>query len=127
KQLFDARQNGALGATDPAARCIPGMPKLDALPYPFKIVETPGIMVMLFEGFTTFRQIFTDGRALPKDPQPAWYGYSTGKWDGDRATGWGDSAARLRGVRAVDQVSNAGNPANGRWQTGPIRARAQIR
>jgi len=104
KQLFDARQNGALGATDPAARCIPGMPKLDALPYPFKIIETPGMMLMLFEGFTTFRQIFTDGRALPKDPQPAWYGYSTGKWDGD------DLVVDTIGIQASTWLDNAGRP-----------------
>jgi hypothetical protein len=43
----------------------------------------PGVTVILYEGFTTFRQIFTDGRELPKDPQPSWLGYSVGKWDGD--------------------------------------------
>ena len=39
--------------------------------------------IALFEGYHRFRQIFTDGRALPKDPQPAWLGYSVGSWDGD--------------------------------------------
>ena len=59
------------------------MPKLLVLPYPYKIIQTPGMTVILYEGFTTFRQIFTDGRELPKDPQPSWLGYSVGKWDGD--------------------------------------------
>src|SRR3981189_2371518 len=62
EKLFKSRANGNGGHDDPAARCIPGMPKLNVLPYPFKIFQLPTEMVMLFEGFTTFRQIFIDGR-----------------------------------------------------------------
>ena len=47
------------------------------------IVQNPGVTMILYEPFTTYRQIFTDGRALPKDPNPTWMGYSVGKWDGD--------------------------------------------
>jgi len=36
---------------------------------------------MLFEEFTVFRQIFTDGRKLPVDPQPTWFGYSVAHWE----------------------------------------------
>ena len=69
---------------DPRIRCLPsGMPMVDTLAFPFKIVQTPGLMMMLFEEDTTFRQIFTDGRELPEDPQPSWMGYSVGKWEGD--------------------------------------------
>jgi hypothetical protein len=50
---------------------------------PRKILQTPTEVVMLYEGYHTFRQIHTDGRALPKDPEPAWFGYSVGRWDGD--------------------------------------------
>jgi hypothetical protein len=82
-QLVKDRADGARGKEDPAAHCVPGMPKLIVLPYPYKIYQMPGVTVILYEGFTTFRQIFTDGRALPKDPQPSWLGYSVGKWDGD--------------------------------------------
>lgn len=103
-QLFKARQDGALGKTDPAARCIPGMPKLDALPYPFKIIETPGMVMMLFEGFTTYRQIFTDGRELPKDPNPTWFGYSVGKWEGD------DWVVNTIGIKESTWLDNAGRP-----------------
>jgi hypothetical protein len=39
---------------------------------------------MLFEDFGNFRQIFTDGRKGPSDPEPSWFGYSVGKWEG----GW---------------------------------------
>ncbi len=104
KQLVDARRNGARNRDDPAAKCIPGMPKLDALPYPFKIIETPGMVMMLFEGFTTFRQIFTDGRELPKDPNPAWFGYSVGKWEGD------DFVVNTIGIKDSTWLDNVGRP-----------------
>jgi len=39
--------------------------------------------LILFEEFVTYRQVFTDGRAFPEDPQPAWWGYSVGKWESD--------------------------------------------
>jgi hypothetical protein len=53
------------------------------LPYPFKIVNTPGLVIVLYEAVQSFRQIFTDGRALPVEPSPSWMGYSIGRWEGD--------------------------------------------
>ena len=61
---------------------------------PFKIVQAPGVVLMLFEEFVDYRQIFTDGRALPTDPNPTWYGYSVGEWQPDslvvRSLGFND-------------------------------------
>jgi hypothetical protein len=72
------------GGEKPPTLCLPaGPPVADLLPAPFKIVQTPGLTLLLYEGDTFFRQIFTDGRKLPADPQPSWLGYSVGKWDGD--------------------------------------------
>ena len=69
---------------DPGLNCLPnGGPILDTLPVPFKLVQTPGVLLMLSEADTRFRQIFTDARKHPEDPQPSWMGYSVGKWDGD--------------------------------------------
>jgi hypothetical protein len=51
--------------------------------FPVKIVQTPNLVIVLYEYETIFRQIFTDGRALPEDPNPTWMGYSVGRWDGD--------------------------------------------
>ena len=59
------------------------MTDYDALPMPIKIIQTPGVIVLLYEDFNHFRQVFMDGRGLPKDPQPTWMGYSVGKWEGD--------------------------------------------
>jgi len=68
----------------PLPRCLPeGMPLVEMAPAPYKIVETPGLILMLYERGTIFRQVYTDGRKLPADPQPAWMGYSVGKWQGD--------------------------------------------
>ena len=69
---------------DPTARCQPtGVPSLDTYPMPFKIVQTPTLIVVLYENNTDFRQIFTDGRAHPQDPVPTWMGYAVGRWEGD--------------------------------------------
>ena len=56
---------------------------MDAFPSPFKMIQTPGMIAILYEADNSFRQIFTDGRKLPEDPVPSWAGYSTAKWDGD--------------------------------------------
>jgi hypothetical protein len=50
---------------------------------PRKIIQTPGVLVMLFEAYHSYRQIRTDGRALPIDPEPAWFGYPVGRREGD--------------------------------------------
>ena len=64
--------------------CLPdGVPHADLLPEPFKIIQTPGELLMLYEVETIFRQVFTDGRKHPADPAPSWLGYSVGRWEGD--------------------------------------------
>src|SRR5665213_325399 len=72
------------GTVCPSLICLPdGVPHADLLPEPFKIIQTPGETLFLYEVETIFRQIFTDGRKYPADPSPTWLGYSVGKWDGD--------------------------------------------
>ena len=65
--------------------CLPPGPKaaIGVGPFPIKIVQNPGLVLILHEYDTIFRQIFTDGRALPEDPNPTWMGYSIGHWEGD--------------------------------------------
>jgi len=69
----------------PDARCLPLNPvQLHSHPQPRKIIQTPGLVLILYEANGGIRQIFTDGRPLPNnDPDPWWYGYSAGKWEGD--------------------------------------------
>jgi hypothetical protein len=70
---------------NPDAHCLPmGIMQLHNHPQPRKIVQTPDVVVILYEGNSGTRQLFTDGRPLPtNDPQPWWFGYSTGRWEGD--------------------------------------------
>jgi hypothetical protein len=69
---------------DPDSRCQPlGPIKMHLHPYPRRIIQTPGLLVLMFERDTAYRQIFTDGRPLPVDPQPSFNGFSTAKWDRD--------------------------------------------
>jgi hypothetical protein len=69
---------------NPALRCDPdGPPKLLNLPNPFEMVQIPGRVLMFFELGHIWREIWTDGRPLPKDPEPSYLGYSIGKWEGD--------------------------------------------
>ena len=83
RALFDQRQDN-LGKDDPEGFCLPpGFPRVNGVPFPTKIIQTPALVVMLYETRTTFRQIFLDAHMLAADPQPTWMGYSTGKWDGD--------------------------------------------
>jgi hypothetical protein len=68
----------------PGAHCLPrGITNAGAL-FPFKLVQTPTLLVMLFEDdIPSHRQVFLDGRAHPKDPNPMWMGHSIGHWEGD--------------------------------------------
>ena len=83
KLRADRLANGSI--EHPDAHCLPIQPvQLHSHPQPRKIVQTPGLIVIIYEANGGLRQIFTDGRALPKnDPQPWWAGYSVGKWEGD--------------------------------------------
>jgi hypothetical protein len=84
EKIFDERKTGDVSANDPDANCLPqGVPKIESTPLPFKIYQEPNAIVILYEAFGQFRQLFMDGRSLPKDPNPTWYGYSVAKWDGD--------------------------------------------
>lgn len=82
-QLFQERQANKM-RDNPMIKCLPaGVPRLDAYVHPYKIVQTADLVVILYESQTIFRQIFTDGRSHPKDPEPSWLGYSVGRWEGD--------------------------------------------
>jgi hypothetical protein len=70
---------------NPDAHCLPmGIMQFHNHGQPRKMIQTPQVIVILYEANAGIRQIFTDGRPLPgKDADPWWYGYSTGRWEGD--------------------------------------------
>ena len=69
---------------DPHIRCLPdNFLRAYGLPHLLKFVHAPGLLVVLNEMNAGYRQVFTDARPLPKDPNPSWQGYSSAKWVGD--------------------------------------------
>jgi len=69
---------------DPNVHCMPrGAPRIWTDDYYKRIFQVPGRVIILTERNMQYRQIFTDGRTLPKDPNPTWNGNSTGHWEGD--------------------------------------------
>ena len=71
---------------DPVSQCEPlGYPRdlWEANLRPFEFIQTPDRVLQHMQYHDTWRTIWTDGRALPKDPDPAWYGYAIGRWEDD--------------------------------------------
>jgi hypothetical protein len=109
EELYKYRR-GTQSKDDPTANCIVGgVPRSDLVGYPFKILQVPGMVAILYEAVHSYRQIFTDGRPVLKDPNPTWFGYSVGRWEGDvfvvetsgfNDKGWLDNA----GKPATDQL-----------------------
>jgi hypothetical protein len=68
---------------DPVTNCLPGGPT-EMVNSTYRIIQSPSVIGLLYEGgMGRYRQIYMDGRTLPKDPNPTWMGYSVGHWEGD--------------------------------------------
>jgi hypothetical protein len=90
----------------PDAHCLPLNPiQLHSHPQPRKIIQKPGLIVILYEANDGIRQIFMDGRPLPAgDSDPWWYGYSIGHWDGDSLV------VQTTGFREPGWIDEEGTP-----------------
>jgi hypothetical protein len=83
QKVQDSRESGS-EETEPVARCLPpGMPYFMLAQYGLEIVQGKDKIALFSEWMDTYRRIFLDGRAMPKDLDPSYSGYSTGKWEGD--------------------------------------------
>ena len=106
--LYKARADNGKGT--PSERCLPhGITKAVSVPEPFKIVQTPELILVLHEEFNHHRQIFTGGRRMPERRAPTWLGYSRGTWEGDTlvvdTTGFvNDTWLDFRGHPATDAL-----------------------
>jgi len=94
EKLYKERSEN-LGKGRPSERCLThGVTDFDALGINWKIIQTPGMIAVLYEAYNHYRQIFLDGRPLPKPTQPAYLGYSVGRWEGEtlvvETTGFND-------------------------------------
>jgi len=103
KARYDAAKPGIgpraqpLG-NDPIMVCDPiGYPRIAFYnAYPMEFVQTKDRLIEFFDFFYVHRTIYLDGRPLPADPEPTWYGYSVGHWDGNtlvvETTGFNDES-----------------------------------
>jgi hypothetical protein len=113
----------------PDGCCLPlNAVQLASDPQPRKIIQTPGLVLILYEANGGIRQIFTDGRPLPNnDPDPWWYGYSIGKWEGDTLVVETIKAVELRDIgdrddgRRSQDVYQAASKAVAGDHTGVVR------
>ncbi len=93
------------GKDDPGTKCLPiGFLRLHTDAFYRKFVQLPGLLLILSERDTSYRQIFMDGRPLPVDPNPSWNGYSIGKWDGDALV------VETNGFRDGQWLDRSGSP-----------------
>jgi len=91
------------------ANCLPpGMPGIMGQPYPMEFLMTPGKVTIIIEAYTQVRHIYTDGRSLPEDPDPKFFGTSIGHWQGDtlvaETVGFNDHVQLARGVPHSDKM-----------------------
>ena len=72
------------GANGQTTNCLPpGLPEIMSQPYPLEFLMTPGLVTVISEAYTQVRHIYTDGRPLPADPDPTFFGTSIGHWEGN--------------------------------------------
>src|SRR6266849_10995188 len=92
---------------DPVVYCDPqGMPREDLYELrTIQILPAPLRVVILYQFGKVWRVVWTDGRELPKDPEPRWYGYSVGKWEDDYTF-----VVQTSGIDERTWVDRAGRP-----------------
>jgi hypothetical protein len=91
------------------ANCLPPpMPSIMTQPYPMEFLLTPGKVTIIIEAYTQVRHIYTDGRKLPAEPDPHYYGTSVGRWEGDtlvvETVGFGPNTNIVAGVGHSDKM-----------------------
>lgn len=84
KAKYDFNQTGKGQATDPESACLPaGVPRSTGLPYPLRIMQSPDLISILYEGNVHSYRLILMNKEHPKDVNPTWMGHSVGKWEGD--------------------------------------------
>jgi hypothetical protein len=101
------RQVLAALANDPVDQCDPiGFPRMELYELrTIELVQTASQVVYLNQFYGNYRVIWTDGRELPKDPEPRWNGYSAGKWVDDYTF-----VVETVGLNSRSWLDNAGRP-----------------
>ena len=105
RKIHTARATGLLGLDEPDAHCLPqGVPKINMAPVPFKIVQTDKLVVLVYEAFNLWRQVFLDDRQWADDLNPSWLGFSKGRWEGD------ELVVETRGLNGKQWLDHGGLP-----------------
>ena len=94
-------------SNDPLDQCDPmGFPRMELFELrTFELVQTANQVIYLNQWYGNWRTIWTDGRELPKDPDPRWNGYSVGKWVDDYTF-----VVQTVGLNARSWLDHAGRP-----------------
>jgi hypothetical protein len=99
------QRSAGIGRDWPHSRCVtPNVVDFHTIPEFRKMVQTPGLILILNEFNSTYRQVFVDGRPLPVDPNPSWKGYSSGRWEGDTLV------VETNGLRDDSWLDMSGDP-----------------
>ena len=107
RKIHTARFTGLLGYEEPDAHCLPqGVPKINMAPVPFRIVQQDKLVVIVYEAFNLWRQVFLDNREFGDDLNPSWMGYSKGRWEGD------ELVVETRGLNGKQWLDHGGLPAS---------------
>jgi hypothetical protein len=104
----------AMGREYPPLHCLPVGP-LQTLGETYRIIQSPTVVALLFNSILNvgddYRQIFLDGRELPRDPNPTWHGYSVGRWEkSESGTGEDTLVIETAGFNDRSWLDRAGHP-----------------
>jgi len=107
RKIHAARATGMLSYEEPDAHCLPqGVPKINSAPVPFRIVQQEKLVVIIYEAFNLWRQVFLDNRQFDDDLNPSWMGYSKGRWEGQ------ELVVETRGLNGKQWLDHGGLPAS---------------
>ena len=107
RKIHAARVTGMLSYEEPDAHCLPqGVPKINSAPVPFRIVQQEKLVVIIYEAFNLWRQVFLDNRQFDDDLNPSWMGYSKGRWEGQ------ELVVETRGLNGKQWLDHGGLPAS---------------
>ncbi len=105
KSAVQSKQADSAATNDPHRYCDPtGVPRIDSTQKPIEVVETSDEVYIFYEEEHSWRQVYMDGRALPKEPDSSYLGYSVGKWEGDTLV------VETVGLNDMTWLDGAGHP-----------------
>jgi hypothetical protein len=112
--LFEATLAKRGDAPQPAsaAGCLPpGMPRSMIVYEPMEIIVLPDTTYIMLQYMNEFRRVFTDGRKFPDDLEPAYTGFSVGKWEDTDGDGKFDTLTiETRGMKGPRTFDGSGLP-----------------